>query len=362
MVLLSDSGLQSSQSSNEHTEMRRGSSQHKPTTDYEAESVTKPKRPALVIVGHDRSGTTFLSNMFNSDPQIFNVYEPLWVTKKWKNKRRGVLDVLKGIVSCRFAETKNGIKFLKVMSTTKLWRVRSHSNALTSSNFCKSTQNNGRDCADLSASPQNVDVCLHQYKYSATKLSVLRIPDQNSSLLFPRVLYENPNTDIRVLHIVRDPRANINSRVNAEYFPDHPNPTFAPRVRDLCHDVLRDLNFFQNLAEQYPGRVKIIRYKDVAAKPLEIARDLYKFAGFKWQESVEKWIKDNTNPSKEKLKEGLKYEYGTVRNSSANIEKWKKESPAVRVKVIEEICEPLLEELQLEKVAHISEERRSNQE
>ena len=46
-----------------------------------------------------------------------------------------------------------------------------------------------------------------------------------------------------------------------------------------------------------------------------------------------------------------------MRNSSANVEKWKKESPAARVKIIEEICEPLLEKLQLSKVAHILEEQ-----
>ena len=338
----------------EHSEMRRGLSQHKLTTDDEADSVTKPKRRALVIVGHDRSGTTFLSDLFNSDLRVFNVYEPLWVTKYWKNMTRGVLDALKGLVSCQFTETRNGIHFLKGMSTAKMWKYRSHSNALTSSYFCNSTKDEGLFCQDLSANPHYVDdICLHQYKYSATKLSIIRMPDQNCSLLFPRVFRENPNTDIRVLHIVRDPRANINSRLKVTYFPDHPHPIFVSRVQDVCHEVLRDLTFFQNLAEEFPGLVKIIRYRDMSLRPLEIARDLYKFAGFEWEERVEKWIKDNTNPSKEKLEEGLKHPYETVRNSSANVEKWKKESPAVRVKVIEDICEPLLEELQLEKVAHI---------
>ena len=282
----------------EHTEMRRSVSQHKLTTDDVAKYVTNPTRRALVIVGHDRSGTTFLSDLFNSDSQIFNVYEPLWVTRYWNNMTRGVLDALKGLVSCQFSETENGIKFLKGMSTSEMWKYRSHSNALTSPFFCNSTEDK-RGCLDLSASPQYVDdVCLHQYKYSATKLSIIRMPDQNCSLLFPRVLHENPNTDIRVLHIVRDPRPNINSRLKVNYFPDHPHPIFAPRVRDVCHEVLRDFKFFENLADEYPRLVKIIRYRDIALRPLEIARDLYKFVGFKWEESVEKWIQDNTSPSK----------------------------------------------------------------
>ena len=43
----------------------------------------RPARRSLLIFGHDRSGTTFISAMFAKDPKIFMVYEPLWITQRW---------------------------------------------------------------------------------------------------------------------------------------------------------------------------------------------------------------------------------------------------------------------------------------
>lgn len=51
-------------------------------------------RKGIIIFGQDRSGTTFISAMFANDPQIFMVYEPLWITQRWFFLRKPVLSSL----------------------------------------------------------------------------------------------------------------------------------------------------------------------------------------------------------------------------------------------------------------------------
>ena len=69
------------------------------------------KRKRLLIFGDDRSGTTIITKMFAADPQMFTVYEPLWVTKKWfqqmgllelEYQERIVVEVVNALLSCQF--------------------------------------------------------------------------------------------------------------------------------------------------------------------------------------------------------------------------------------------------------------------
>ena len=62
-------------------------------------------------------------------------------------------------------------------------------------------------------------------------------------------------------------------------------------------------------------------------------------------ENTFEWIKATTNLSnkREANKANFKSLDSLVRNSKANIEKWRIESPPERTNAIEKICKPLLE-------------------
>ena len=65
----------------------RGTTQATPPV---LQTTKKPeKRRSLVIFGGDRSGTTFLTNLFCEDPNVFSVYEPLWITRDWSRAETG---------------------------------------------------------------------------------------------------------------------------------------------------------------------------------------------------------------------------------------------------------------------------------
>ena len=309
------------------------------------------RRRSLLIYGADRSGTTFTTKMFAADPQLMTVYEPLWITKRWnkedssqiKNWRRNVLDLLKGILSCKFAESPAGIKFLS--QTTKTWSGAYVNNAFQSTVFCP----NGT-CRDLARNPSYADkVCLTKYKHSVTKIGEPRTPNHLISSFLPMLFTENPDTDIRVIQLIRDPRASMNSRIKLGWMGDFYQSGFPYAAGGVCSNLVKNIKFGRSLG-QWQDKYLEVHYRDLAKKPLETTQAMYKFAGFEMPESIRDWVIRNTSPSKKELQKEQKRIFSSVRNSTANIDKWQKESPMGRVWIIEERCSEALDLLGLTKI------------
>ncbi|XP_020611804.1 carbohydrate sulfotransferase 3-like [Orbicella faveolata] len=309
------------------------------------------RRRSLLIYGADRSGTTFTTKMFAADPQLMTVYEPLWITKRWnkedssqiKNWKRNVLDLLKGILSCKFAESPAGIKFLS--QTTKTWSGAYVNNAFQSSAFCP----NGT-CRDLARNPNYADkVCVTKYKHSVTKIGEPRTPDNLISSFLPMLFTENLDTDIRVIQLIRDPRASMNSRIKLGWMVDFHHWSFLNNVGRVCSNLAKNIKFGRNLG-QWQDKYLEVHYRDLAGRPLETTQAMYKFAGFEMPESIRDWVIRNTSPSKEELRKQEKNIFSSVRNSTANIDKWQKESPIGRIRIIEEHCKVALDLLGLTKM------------
>ena len=314
-------------------------------------TIPAQRRRSLLIYGADRSGTTFTTKMFATDPQLMTVYEPLWVTKRWnkddrsqiKNWKRNVLDLLKGILSCKFAESPAGIKFLS--QTTKKWSGAYVNNAFQSFAFCP----NGT-CVDLARNPSYADkVCLTKYKHSVTKIGEPRTPDNLISSFLPMLFTENPDTDIRVIQLIRDPRASMNSRIKLGWMVDFHHSSFPYNVRRVCSNLAKNIRFGRNLS-QWQDKYLEVHYRDLAGKPLETTQAMYKFAGFEMPQSIRDWVVRNTSPSKEELRKEKNYVFSSVRNSTENIDKWQKQSPIGRVRIIEEHCKDAFDLLGLTKI------------
>ena len=310
------------------------------------------RRRSLLIYGADRTGTTFTTLLFAQDPQIMTVYEPLWITSQWnkenetelKNWRRNVLAVLAGILSCKFADSEAGTRFLSHTATN--WSSAFVQNPFNSPAFCI----NGT-CKDLSSDPSYADnVCLTKYKHSVTKIAEPRTPDHLVSSFLPALFLENPETDIRVIQLVRDPRGSLTSRIKLRWMvTDHRSPKFARNVRKVCSRLAENIRLGRSLGK-WQQRYLEVHYRDLAGKPIETTKLMYKFAGFKMPDGLLDWVVRKTSPSKEDLKKERRNRYSTVRNSTANIDKWRRTSPIERIRVIEDECSEALDLLGLTKV------------
>ena len=327
-----------------------------PTSTKSLDVVSTPRperRRSLLIYGADRSGTTFTTKMFAEDPQLMTVYEPLWITTKWNkedssqipNWTKNVLDLLRGILSCKFAETAAGVKFLS--HTSRKWNGAYVKNPFQSQNFCPNWE-----CKNLSRSAKYADtVCLTKYKHSVTKIGEPRTPNSSISSFLPKVFLENPDTDIRVIQLIRDPRASFRSRIKLRWMVDWTHRNFRKLVRKVCSNLVANIKFGRNLGK-WQDRYLEVHYHDLAGKPLETTRAMYDFAGFEMPDSIADWVVRNTSPSKEELMKESKNIFSPTRNSTANIDKWKQDSPVERIRIIEEYCQEALDLLGLKKMLY----------
>ena len=314
------------------------------------------KRRSLVIFGDDRSGTTLLTRMFSEDPNIFSVYEPLWITKKWRQMERDrdqvkdVTDVVSALMSCRFADNPTAMKFLS--HTAKKWAPGLFKNPFQSPPICNQTDILKRTCRRPETVPKRVEeACSRYYKHSVTKLAIVRVPERKLSNIFPQIIYDNPDTEIKVLHVVRDPRGTMNSRINLGWLKDvGAAKNFAAWPRSACEGVTQNVKFGASLEGSLKNHYMLVKYKDIASSPVLTAMKIYKFAGFQMQESLIRWIIQATNPSKETLENEANKAFSSFRNSTANVEKWRQESPIERTRIIEEECSELLDLLHLERL------------
>ncbi|CAH3021026.1 unnamed protein product [Porites evermanni] len=275
--------------------------------------------------------------MFAEDPQLFTVYEPLWITSLWSreyptevsHRKRNVVDVLRGILGCKFADSQAGTKFLSY--TDRQWSGAFVKNPFKSAAFCNGT------CKDFSKNPEYVDeVCLSKFKHSVTKIGEPRVPDNLLSSVVPQVLEENPETDVRVIQLVRDPRGSFNSRIKLGWMEEYHHWHFPNTVRYQCSKLAQNIKFGRNLPSKWRVKYLEVHYQDLAKHPIETAKSLYEFAGFQMSPKILDWVRKNTSPSKEELLKEKENVFSSVRNSSANADYWTQEAPINRTRIIEE--------------------------
>ena len=363
----------SSEKSRSHSEQvsRKVDSNHQgkqppEITDNEQYSDPHPKtnsekRKSLLIFGDDRSGTTFVTKMFAADPQMFTVYEPLWVTKKWfsqlqireQKKIQFTRDVVNALLSCQFTRSKAGKQFLSHTSSSWVGNGVFEKNVFRSSPFAKKTTSGRNTWPNLYQNPEFAEeVCLNKFNHSVIKVGQVRVPTESISVFIPNVFLANPDTDIRIIQIVRDPRGSINSRIRAGWISDFTFTGFPTVVDRLCSKIRANIQFARKLDSAFiKERYMEINYHEITSMPVTTAKKIYKFAGFEMPDSLIDWIVQSTNPDERQLRQALNNPFSHVRDARKNYLKWRSESPIKRVRIIEQQCKDLLDLLGLDAVA-----------
>ena len=319
-----------------------------PTTSSDSSG----RRRSLLIYGADRSGTTFISRMFSEDPQVFMIYEPLWVTKRWrraepeKDWSKSELQLVNGILSCNFPDFPMATQFLG--HTSRNWAAAPFKNPFQTPNFCNVSDTGQLSCPNLLQMPKFAqERCATMYKHSVTKVAQVRVPDKMLSSLVPQVFLDNPDTDVKVIQILRDPRGSLDSRIKLGWMPKHTSPAFVHQVRYPCDKIAENVKYGRRLPEKYQDKYMEVYYRDIATYPVKTAMRIYSFAGFEINEDLIKWIVFNTSPSEEALARESGKSFSSVRNSTANIEKWRS-APAEQNRIIERECKELMQLLGIE--------------
>lgn len=278
--------------------------------------------------------------------------EPAWHvwTKMQKPSARvlrmAVRDLLRSVYQCDFSAMEPYLPEQHNVSSLFMW---SHSRALCSPPACPLTPRS--QFSNQTLCYQTCDATgLHRVEeacgtYSHVVLKEVRFFELES--LYP--LLQDPNLDLRIIHLVRDPRAVVRSREqsakafmndNAIVLEQKSIPAAEVQyqvMQEICRSHVR-INERAILKPPpfLKGRYKMVRYEDVARNPLGEINGMHEFVGLDMTTQLAEWIYRVTHgKGKGTRKEAFKI---TSRNAADVSQAWRSTLPHNKVKRIQEVC------------------------
>ena len=301
-------------------------------------------RQNILIISDFASGSSFLGEIFNQHPQVFYLHEPLKSLEYYReNRPESVYDtmvthLLNGIFHCNFMELVYYTEFLSFQYSSLRHRLASR--ALSSPPLCPDNYNHPhysiRMCTPLR--PQAASALCRLHKHTVVK--TIRV---NSIHKLSYLMDSEGPVDylLKVVHLVRDPRAVLNMRVMHNSHENWTRKSVREHAKTLCRDMLRNIKYAVSAPSWLQGRYTLLRYEDLAMNPHQIAEQLYKFVGVNIDPQVRLWI-DRT------LRDGFaspspldsiyrQFSY-TVQNLTDSVQKWRAQMPYPVVRLIETEC------------------------
>ncbi|CAH1776021.1 unnamed protein product [Owenia fusiformis] len=252
----------------------------------------------IIIMATYRSGSTFLSQLFVQNPNVFYAFEPLALIQKWKNRdliQKHGPTVLREMLNC-------DIGMLSYMTPGEhKWVFRyGHFNSTFEDTYqiCKSR-----------------------------KIKVVKI----ISLDNLENLSSHFGNDTAILLLVRDPRGIFNSRMHL--YDEHPKNITAMenrlnKMRHTCLNFVTNLKFLEKMNKlprhEQASRplFKQIIYEEVANNPIIKSKAIYRELNIDFDEHISEWIHNYTNYIGGLNDKEIRNPVSTKRNSRITARKW----------------------------------------
>ena len=312
------------------------------TSKRNEEAITSTKRVNIIIMSFPRSGSSFLGDVFNHHPGVFYLFEPLRTVQRIYTKeslfefdfstpsyQNRAIEFLEDVMNCKFA-SNIFIRYLVPQD-------RNNSMALTSPPFCIKNGISRMVCHELT-SHELETVCKEKYNVFAAKLLTPRIPNVSHDIWSKKLLQScssNGTNKCKIIHLVRDPRAVVNSLKSVGFFKRSKDPRreLTWFVKKICHQMEFDVKAGMFIRTILPEGYRLIRFEDLAQDPLSAASELYKFTGIKMLDTIKKWLNNTTTSVN-----GHKSAFSTVRDSKQIISKWRTKMSSATVQIVENYC------------------------
>ena len=258
-------------------------------------------RRRLMIFTTMRSGSSFVGELFQQNPDFFYMFEPLKIVSlDWPGytalQKEGSA-VVNRLLHCEFellfhsAYQKFGAEKSNFI---KRWTKRA---------FCGKLNEN--QCRGITASHLG-NLC-NENKHVALKTILLNHVQSILPLL---------QTGVHVIHLMRDPRGMINSMKRIHFEPLQKRPE--SYISSLCRRLHLQLNYTEKHMIFKIRRYILLRYEDIALSPINQTHKLYKFLDLKVPKTVTNWIETSTKVNKTSGKA-----FSTKRNSSRAAQSWR---------------------------------------
>ncbi|XP_022255252.1 carbohydrate sulfotransferase 1-like [Limulus polyphemus] len=285
-----------------------------------------PKTVHALIVTYARSGSSFTGLLLKNHPNSFYHFEPLYPYRYELKTMRGIPDqrFLYDLFKCNFSGRGSYLRSVKNHLKQKSYHYN-------------------KQYLKTCARRRNIKPCFNPFVMSRFCrnqtlhiIKTIRLSLQNGVKL-----YENyPDLNLKIIHLVRDPRAVINSRQRGITKRWCKKNTKCSSVSSYCREVRYDLNYSCSLKTSGDrGIYFLLRYEDLIENPLNITKSLFKFLGFKsLSKSVVKFLKQNVLPFS--ISGRIQHT-----NSSYYASHWKQQLSFSDIMSIQESCSDVLTKL-----------------
>ncbi|XP_069744332.1 carbohydrate sulfotransferase 3 [Narcine bancroftii] len=315
-------------------------------------------RKHLLLMATTRTGSSFVGEFFNQNNDIFYLFEPLWHVEKTVTFEPGGMnavassiiyrDVVQQLMLCDLYTLESFLFPMADRHLTGILFRRGSSKSLCEGEVCTLPKKGGSErfpCRRSNCGLLNLTLatqaCL-QKQHVAIKTVRLR------QLEFLRPLLEDFRINLKIIQLVRDPRAVLASRMVA--FPSKynawkkwanegrvPDEEEVGKIRGNCENLRATAQLGISQPPWLKDRFLLMRYEDIALEPVKRAQEMYHFSGIPMTPEVKKWIYENTQVSK-----GSNNIYSTHKNSSEQFEKWRLALPFKIARVVQQVCEPAM--------------------
>ncbi|XP_063676794.1 carbohydrate sulfotransferase 3-like [Bolinopsis microptera] len=321
----------------------------------DTEHVTSlPKQPKMVLLlTQSRHGSTWLMNMLGYRDEAVPVFEPLNDDKFLK--------------MYTFSEEANemtfpeGYKLVNYKDWREVYLARIcicdwHGNKIPEKNYFGSIRGLWYKKKIENPAVKN------------TKAAEALCFEEGSMMVPKTIRYYNMSTlfrikdfgceSFKVIHLVRDPRAVMNSRMGVfhELFDGNKNlgahieskkgqagfdEAYMARAADwMCSHHLYNYKLGMNPPPWLKGRYKMVRYEDLAEFPSQLTSEILHFIGVNYTSKYKEYVYNLTHAKDLGKKEGSTY--GIEKQSSEIIDRWKKKLIEPHWRTIETVCADMM--------------------
>ena len=152
-------------------------------------------------------------------------------------------------------------------------------------------------------------------------VKVIRLPlDRAAKLL---IQFNN----LRLVYLVRDPRATLHSRREMKWQTDG---------QEFCQQLAQAHHQAVELQNEFKDRFTILRYEDLAEDPVVTARQLFQWLRLPWLPQVDDFIAQHSSSDSDGV-------YSTYRRKGSRIASWVNQTHWNDVKHLQNVCGNVLQ-------------------